>query len=610
MVYSYDGDNWFRFTTHSYSVGVYSFSEEFTSNEVFVATFFPFSYTEMQDYTEAVGSSEWVDKSVLGSSEQGRDLILLTITNPSITLADKKIIYIIGRQHAAETSSSHMLKGMIDFLISDDPDAETMRNNFVWYIVPIVNPDGVYLGRSRGTADLRNANRDWLNDETQEITIIRSHINSIDSAYGIDFFIDWHSQMDDDSWYNYVYSPPENTFFNFLSAWTEFDTQFASVPGTGSASSCTARQYISTNILYDPMFVLEPTPHLHSWTIFSLEQEGKNTAYAINEYFVLEPFTLIVLPDTQFYSQTYPNIFNNQTQWIVNNIENMNILFMLHEGDIVNNDVAAQWINANGSMSLLDSHVPWAILPGNHDGTDVGGPSEDLTNYNTYFPYSRFSGETWYGGAYNSINTNSYVLFSGGYDDYIIFNFQYNPSDAILAWANTTIAAYPYRRAIIITHSYLDTDGIRTVEGEHIWNSFVRHHADQIFLVLCGHMHSVSTSEARRQDTVDGHVVYQVLADYQTRPDGGDGWLRILEFHPAEDKIYVKTFSPYLNSYETDADSQFILGYDMTASALSKETLGDHTAIDDTYNVLPSATNILLLALCVPISRKLKRKRN
>jgi hypothetical protein len=293
--------------------------------------------------------------------------------------------------------------------------------------------------------------------------------------------------------------------------------------------------------------------------------EDKTVTATFNE--IQGTFTIIVLPDTQFYSQSYPAIFTNQTQWIVNNVAGMNVSFVLHEGDIVNSDIAAQWINANGSMSLLNGYVPWAVLPGNHDGTDVGGPSENLINYNTYFPYSRFSSETWYGDAYNDINTNSFVLFSGGGDDYIIFNFQYHPSDAVLAWANTTLAAWPNRRAIVVTHDYLNTGGTRTTEGNHIWNNFVAPHADQIFLVLCGHMHSASTSEARRQDTVNGYVVYQLLADYQERPNGGNGWLRILQFHPAEDKIYVKTYSPYLNSYETDEDSQFILDYEMSTLA-------------------------------------------
>jgi hypothetical protein len=318
---------------------------------------------------------------------------------------------------------------------------------------------------------------------------------------------------------------------------------------------------------------------------FAQWNDGAGTFYvdnvfspAVNTY-KLEPFAIIVLPDTQFYSESYPTIFSNQTQWIVDNVEDMNILFVLHEGDLVNSDVTAQWINADGSMSLLDGHVPWAVLPGNHDGKNVGTATEDLNSYNTYFPYSRFSGETWYGDAYNSINTNSFVLFSGGYDDYVIFNFQYHPSDAVLAWANTTIAAYPDRRAIVVTHDYLNTDGTRTTEGDHIWNSFVSHHADQIFLVLCGHMHG----EARRQDTVNGNVVYQVLVDYQTRANGGDGLLRILEFHPAQDTIYVKTFSPYHNTYETDADSQFTLDFDMSGRVTLTSADSDLTSPSGYY---------------------------
>jgi hypothetical protein len=269
----------------------------------------------------------------------------------------------------------------------------------------------------------------------------------------------------------------------------------------------------------------------------------------------VENFTIIVLPDTQHYSEGYPLIFDNQTQWIVDNIGNMNIIFVTHEGDIVDNNVIIEWENANHSMSILDGNTPWAVLPGNHDGANV-----DLTNYNTYFPYSRFSMEDWYGGAYLDNNANNYELFSMGEDDYLIFHFQYHPSDAVLAWANDTIDTYSTRRVIVVTHDYLTTSGTRSTEGDHIWNSFVSHHADQIFLVLCGHNHD----ENRRADTVDGYVVHQVLADYQDEPNGGNGWLRILEFHPAEDKIYVKTYSPRLNQYQTDSYSEFTIDYDMT----------------------------------------------
>jgi fibronectin type 3 domain-containing protein/pimeloyl-ACP methyl ester carboxylesterase len=293
-------------------------------------------------------------------------------------------------------------------------------------------------------------------------------------------------------------------------------------------------------------------------------------------------FSVIALPDTQFYSQDYPAIFDNQTQWIVNTAAGLNTVFVTHEGDIVNTASAiSQWNNANRSMSKLDGNLPWAVLPGNHDGTSVGGTGENLNNYYTYFPRSRFSGQPWYGGAYNNVNSNSFELFSGGADDYLIFHFQYHPSDDVLAWANATIANYPTRRAIVTTHDYMNIDGSRSTEGNHIWNNFVAAHANQIFLVLCGHNHA----EARRTDMVNGHAVYQLLADYQEGyPNGGNGWLRILDFRPGEDKIYVKTFSPYVNQYQTDSDSQFTLDYDMTseqAFVINLESLENETSTMD-----------------------------
>ena len=120
---------------------------------------------------------------------------------------------------------------------------------------------------------------------------------------------------------------------------------------------------------------------------------------------------------------------------------------------------------------------------------------------------------------------------------------------------------------IVTTHDYLELSGSRSTIGGNIWSRFVQPHADQVFLVLCGHNHSPTISEVRRTDTVAGHVVYQVLADYQERTKGGNGFLRILKFSPSQDKIYVTTFSPYLNSYEDDSDSKFQLDFEMTGAA-------------------------------------------
>jgi ribosomal protein S28E/S33 len=282
-------------------------------------------------------------------------------------------------------------------------------------------------------------------------------------------------------------------------------------------------------------------------------------------------FTIVVLPDTQNYVLSYPAIFDNQTQWVANNAAGMEIVFVTHEGDLINDySNFSQWDRANYSMSLLGG-CPWAIAPGNHDLNDIG----NTVNFNIFFGTSRFTGKPWYGGSYNNDNANSFELFDGGSDHYLILHLQYDPSDAVLAWANQTVVTWgSSRRVIVTTHEYL-TGGSRTSIGENIWQKFIRPHAGHIFLVLSGH----SSRESRRTDTVNGQTVYQVEADYQGDSNGGNGELRLLEFRPLEDKIYVKTYSPYLNSYETDSESQFSVDYDMSGTTYTPYPLGVATNV-------------------------------
>ena len=68
-----------------------------------------------------------------------------------------------------------------------------------------------------------------------------------------------------------------------------------------------------------------------------------------------DDFTIVALPDTQFYSASYPQIFNQQTQWIRDNATALNIKLVLGEGDIVNGGgEISQWQNADAAMKLLD----------------------------------------------------------------------------------------------------------------------------------------------------------------------------------------------------------------------------------------------------------------
>ena len=299
-------------------------------------------------------------------------------------------------------------------------------------------------------------------------------------------------------------------------------------------------------------------------------------------------FTIISLPDTQYYTDIRyggtPAHFTAQTQWIADNKDSLNIVFVAHLGDVVQkgNTKEIPWLYADYSMSIiedslitnLEDGIPYGIAVGNHDqGVGVGSVGEpgETELYNQYFGENRFLGRSYYGGHYGTKNDQHYVLFSASGYDFIAIFFEYNtdPDEPVLVWADSLLNTYSTRRAIIVSHYIIDAgiQGNWGTQGQAIYERL--NDNPNMFLMLCGHK---SAEGIRLDSTINGNIVYTLLSDYQYYPNGGNGFLRIMEFSPINNTIQVKTYSPTLNQYETKGSSQFTLIYDMPIW-LSPDTL-------------------------------------
>ncbi|XP_060227403.1 cytosolic carboxypeptidase 2 isoform X3 [Meriones unguiculatus] len=134
----------------------------------FFAHFYPYTYTDLQYYLLSVANnpiqSQFCKLRALCRSLAGNTVYLLTITNPSgdpRAAAAKKAVVLSARVHPGESNSSWIMRGFLDFILSNSPDAQLLRDIFVFKVIPMLNPDGVIVGNYRCSLAGRDLNRHY-----------------------------------------------------------------------------------------------------------------------------------------------------------------------------------------------------------------------------------------------------------------------------------------------------------------------------------------------------------------------------------------------------------------------------------------------------------------
>ncbi|HWL07483.1 MAG TPA: metallophosphoesterase [Planctomicrobium sp.] len=297
-------------------------------------------------------------------------------------------------------------------------------------------------------------------------------------------------------------------------------------------------------------------------------------------------FTIAVLPDTQNYSQHFPATYLAQTKWIVEQKEARNIACVLHLGDITNTSAREEWELAQKAMRQLDGHVPYFMVPGNHDYSDKGRATDRTSLYSEYFPLSHYQDRPTFGGVYDKEpdrTENSFHRFSVGDRKFLVLGLEFGPRKDVVRWANEVVAKHADHEVILITHAYMYFDDTRydwkkyganqkwnphsygvakstnddVMDGTELWDNLISRH-ENFILTLNGHVLGDGLGRMTSQ-TPGGRDVHEILVNFQMRPHGGDGWLRLLEFRKDGTVVQTYDYSPVLNQRNESLQNQFDL---------------------------------------------------
>lgn len=202
-VLSYDNQSWTRIDSVKYDDENYSFhfKTHFKHDTAWIAYAHPYPYSRYMRYLESVKSNPFLKIIEEGRTPEARSIPFLEISNFD-SVKDKKRIFVMAMQHSGEDAGGYSVEGMINFLLSDNKEAKRIRENYSYYFIPMMNPDGVYHGVSRYTPKMQDLNDEWIREDSDKLEQplelefvkrwLKKQYNYNDT---IDLFVDFHCHL-------------------------------------------------------------------------------------------------------------------------------------------------------------------------------------------------------------------------------------------------------------------------------------------------------------------------------------------------------------------------------------------------------------------------------
>ena len=193
------GEN--AFSQQYYSL-TFTYTFQFDQDTVCFAYSVPYSYSDLRNDLFEIESNEARSQNfarkVLCKTLAGEECEVLTITSrDNIEETNrKKGIVLTARVHPGETVGSWMMRGLLYFLTDpNNEEAKILRENFVFKVIPMLNPDGVINGNYRSSLAGCDLNRRWKTPSKTihpEIYHVKKLVKQVNEERGLVLFCDLH----------------------------------------------------------------------------------------------------------------------------------------------------------------------------------------------------------------------------------------------------------------------------------------------------------------------------------------------------------------------------------------------------------------------------------
>lgn len=300
-VYSYDGVDWRHFTDAEVSWDPHEphLTLHFTPerDHIWIAHVTPYTNKNLAELLADFKTSPYLQVQSVGHTVEGREMPLLTITDPQVPEAKKKVIWLMFRQHAWETGSSWAGDGAIRFLLSKDERAVRIRQQVIYKIFPLADPDGVADGGVRFNRNGYDLNRNWDTPNEQKMPEIwaqrKAMLGWVDSGHRFDLFLSLHN----DETNEYLQAPADfhelgERVFRALAETTSFKpTSPLRHAGSTTTPGKPGRMTVDQGLYHDrhlPAMLMEQTVDYNSKlgrvpTVLDRRQFGAELARALAE---------------------------------------------------------------------------------------------------------------------------------------------------------------------------------------------------------------------------------------------------------------------------------------------------------------------------------------